>query len=255
MPRPTAPRVDAADMDARCLDLRRTGATYREIARTVGLSVANVHGRVARSLDRTRREPADALRGLELERLDALQVAATKVLATNHVVIQGGKVVRDKQGEPYRDHGPTLTAIRTLVQVQESRRRLLGLDAPTKHDISARFHTIDELDREIAELENLLGERAEQEGVDLYQRKHQKANELVEDLAGRHGIDYHERAAVHTATIAFWEQWKTSGRALRNVAEFISAALDNAVTILGLPADEQEALALEIERFLLERTR
>lgn len=255
MPRPTAPSVAAADLDARCLELRRSGATFRQIAAEVGISVANAHKRVMRGLDRTRREPADALRELELERLDRLQVEATKVLAANHVVIQGGKAVVDKQGEPYRDHAPTLTAIRTLVQVQESRRRLLGLDAPTRHDVSARFHTIDELDREIAELESLLGERAEPEGVDLYQRKHQKANELVEDLAGRHGVDYQERAAVHTEVLAFWEQWKSGGRALRNVAEFISATLDVGVRILGLPADEQEALALEIERFLLERAR
>ena len=95
MPRRTVPNVAAADLDGRCLDLRRSGATYRQIGQQLGISPANAHKRVTRSLDRTRREPADALRELELERLDRLQVEATEVLAANHVVIQAGKVVVD----------------------------------------------------------------------------------------------------------------------------------------------------------------
>jgi hypothetical protein len=253
MPRPTSPNVDAADLDGQCLELRRYGNTYRQIAAQLGISPANAHKRVTRGLDRTRREPGDALRELELERLDQLQVEATKVLAGNHVVIQGGKVVRDKQGEPYRDHGPTLAAIRTLLQVQERRARLLGLDAPTRVD--ARVLTIDELDRQIAELETLLGETADREGVDLYQRKHEQASKLVEDLAGQAGVDYHERQQVHDQVLIFWNAWKDNQRASRDVPGFIAAALDTAIMILALPAEQAEELASQVERFLLERAR
>ena len=121
MPRNTAPRVDAADMDARCLDLRRAGLSYRDIARQVGLSVSNVHNRVTRSLDRTRREPADAVRELELERLDAVQVALTTVLRRRHVTVSGGKIITDDDGQPYLDDGPTIAAAQALVRVSESR--------------------------------------------------------------------------------------------------------------------------------------
>jgi hypothetical protein len=256
VPRNTAPRVDAADMDARCLDLRRRGLSYRQIAAQVGLSVANVHGRVTRSLDRTRREPADALRELELERLDALQEALTEVLGRVHVTVSGGKVVTTKgddgQEVPLVDDGPTIAAAQALVRVQESRRRLLGLDAPTRVD--ARVLSIDELDMQIKELETLLGESAEREGVDLYQRQHQQATKLVEDLAGQAGVDYQERRAVHDRVLDFWNAWKGNRRAVRDVPGFIAAALDTAVVILALPADEEEALAGEVERFLLERT-
>jgi hypothetical protein len=217
MPRPTAPRVDAADMDARCLDLRRAGLSYREIARTVGLSVSNVHGRVMRGLDRTRREPADALRELELARLDALQEALTRVLGRAHVTVSGGKVVMtegdDGQEMPLLDDGPTIAAAQALVRVQESRRKLLGLDAPAR--VEARVLSIDELDMQIKELETLLGETADREGADLYQRQHERATKLVEDLAGQAGVDYHERKAVHDR--AFWNAWKGNRRAVRDV--------------------------------------
>jgi hypothetical protein len=97
------------------------------------VSVSTAHECVTRGLDRTRQEPAEHLRELELERLDRLQVEATKVLAARHVVIQAGRVVVDTDtGRPVTDHGPTLAAIRALVAVQESRRRLRGLDAPPR---------------------------------------------------------------------------------------------------------------------------
>ena len=96
MPRPNAPRVDAAQRDAQALELRAAGATYRQIAQRLGVSVSTAHECVTRGLDRTRREPAEQLRELELERLDRLQVEATKVLAARHVIVQAGKVVVDE---------------------------------------------------------------------------------------------------------------------------------------------------------------
>ena len=244
-------------MDARCLDLRRGGLSYREIARTVGLSVSNVHGRVMRGLDRTRREPADALRELELARLDALQEALTRVLSRAHVTVSGGKVMTTKGDDghevPLLDDGPIIAAAQALVRVQESRRKLLGLDAPARVD--ARVLSVDELDMQIKELETLLGETAEREGVDLYQHQHQRATQLVEDLAGRNGVDYQERQAVHDRVLGFWNDWKANRRAVRDVPGFIAASLDMAVMILALPSDEEEALAGEVERFLQERTR
>jgi hypothetical protein len=253
VPRPAAPSVSAADMDARCLELRRHGATYREIAATVGLSVANVHGRVMRGLDRTRREPADALRDLELERLDALQLALTQVLAGQHVTVSGGKVIRDEHGQPLRDHGPTIAAAQALVRVQESRRKLLGLDAPVRVD--AKLMTVDQIDARIAELEAELDAQDRAEGRDPYARRKQQADRLVVDLAGQVGVDYHERRQVHEQVLAFWNAWKGDQRALRDTEGFIAAALDTAISILALPPGQATDLADKVERLLLERAR
>jgi hypothetical protein len=101
------------------------------------------------------------------------------------------------------------------VQVQESRRKLLGLDAPAKVD--ARVLTIDQIDAQIAELETLLGETADREGVNLYSRNRENATKLTEDLADQAGIDYHERRQVHDRVLDFWNSWKGNRRAVRDV--------------------------------------
>src|SRR6266511_2675475 len=93
MPRPTAPSVTAAEKDARALELRRAGLSYRQIAAQMGVSVGAAWKYVTRGLDRTRREPADALRELEAERLDQLQLEALRVLRRRHFLVQGGEVV------------------------------------------------------------------------------------------------------------------------------------------------------------------
>lgn len=218
MARPnSAPRVDAAHRDAQALELRAAGATYRQIAQRLGVSVSTAHECVTRGPDRTRREPAEQLRELELERLDRLQVEATEVLAAQHVVIQAGKVVVDKQGQPYRDHGPTLAAIRTLLQVQESRRKLLGLDAPVKVD--AKILTVDQMDARIGELEALLA---------------------AEDPDWQAGQD------TRQATVdQFRRTW--SGRAVADPPGFVAAALELAVTLLD---GDQAAVADAVDAYL-----
>ena len=113
----------AAERRARALDLRKAGATYRAIA---------AHGRehgwappaygeamafrdVRHELDRLASECAEsagAVRELELARLDRLQMALDK---------------RVRDGDPQ--------AINTAIRLSESRRKLLGVDAPEQHEV------------------------------------------------------------------------------------------------------------------------
>jgi hypothetical protein len=221
--------VAAADLDGRCTDLRRAGLSYRQIGRQLSISPANAHKRVMRTLDRTRREPGDGLRELELERLDHLQVEATRVLAGRHVVIQAGKVVVDTDtGLPFTDHGPTLAAIRALVQVQESRRQLLGLDAPAR--IDARVLTIDQIDARIGELQAQLGA----EDPDYYasqQRQRDRETRLKQ----------------------FTARWSRPGEVRRDPAGFVGNALELGLQLLDLDDQEREAAGLEVETLLLGR--
>jgi Winged helix-turn-helix DNA-binding len=229
VPRNTAPRVDAADMDARCLDLRRAGLSYRDIARQVGLSVSNVHNRVTRSLDRTRREPADALRELELERLDTLQVQLTQVLGRRHVTVSGGRIVLDEDDQPLLDDGPTVSAAQALVRVSESRRRLLGLDAPNRVDVRGAL-SIDLLDAQIRELEDQLA--ADDPDWDGRERRQRDLDAKVQQLR---------------------QAWSTSSRVRLDPAGFVGDALDLALQLLDLDDQEREAAAVEVERLLWER--
>src|SRR5215207_7359295 len=125
MARPnSAPRVDAAGRDARALELRAGGASFRVIADRLGVSVSTAWKCVDRGLAATRQEPSGKLRKLERERLDRLTVEAVQVLQAHHVVVSGGKIVTDDDGQPLVDHSPTLAAINTLVRLMERRARV-----------------------------------------------------------------------------------------------------------------------------------
>ncbi len=92
--------------------LRKNGATYRMIAEQVNVSHETVREDVQAVLTELRAEAltdADALRLLEIARLDALLISIAGHLG---------------KGD--------LGAVDRALRVSESRRKLLGLDAPTK---------------------------------------------------------------------------------------------------------------------------
>jgi hypothetical protein len=91
--------------------LRKTGASYREVARRLGVDVHTAHADVAAELAALRETAvteATELRGLELERLDGMTSGLWPA-------IQEGSAATVSSG----------------LRVSERRARLLGLDAPT----------------------------------------------------------------------------------------------------------------------------
>ena len=143
-------RLAARQREARMLESRRDGRSYTEIGEAFGVSRQVATRIIQRGMDRIVREPAELVKAMDLERLDQLQVEALAVLRRRHVVVSGGKIIRGDDGQALVDDGPTLTAIRTLITIQERRARLLGLDAPHKHEVL----TLDAIDAEIRRLED-----------------------------------------------------------------------------------------------------
>lgn len=98
----------------RALELKRVGFTLAQIGRELGVSKQSVsryiHAALTDSVKRQEKD-ADCLRELELERLDALQRACERILAKK---------------------GHELAAADRLLRIAESRRKLLGIDAPEK---------------------------------------------------------------------------------------------------------------------------
>lgn len=128
-------RIAAAERRVKALDYRKAGASYRAIARELGVSEAQAHNDVQRSLaDLAAQQQASAeeLRALELARLDDLALAATRILQASHPLISGGKVLSgfttDGKAIGLTDDGPRLQAIDRLLRISERRARLLGLD-------------------------------------------------------------------------------------------------------------------------------
>jgi hypothetical protein len=100
----------ALDREVAALRLRQAGCTYDVIARRLGYrNRSGAWHAVRAGLTATLAEPADALRTLELERLDALHAAAWGKASQGH-----------------------LASIDRVLSIMKRRSALLGLDAPKR---------------------------------------------------------------------------------------------------------------------------
>ena len=147
-PKTSPRRIEIAERRKKATQMRQAGASYETIARTMGYkSASNAVQDVQRYLAETAQEATAEVRAMELARLDMLWQKAMAVLVRNHITVSNGKVI-SVDGKNLVDDGPTLAAIDRLLKIQERRAKLLGLDAPAKHEVV----TIDAVEAEIAKL-------------------------------------------------------------------------------------------------------
>src|SRR5690606_14603556 len=149
--------VETAQRDAVIAEMKSRRMSYQQIADELGIARSTAHEAYQRVLERTIAEPAADARKRELEDLDFAQRQILEVLERQHVTVSHGRVVRrlvdwerdddgeyvlDSDGnrigvyEDVLDDGPILQAVDRLIKIGESRRKLLGLDAATKMDVS-----------------------------------------------------------------------------------------------------------------------
>jgi len=108
-------RVKALEKQKQALALRLAGVSYEQIAEQLGYSShTGAWQAVNRALKRTIQEPSDAVREVEVKRLDAVLVAIWSQV---------------KQGN--------LSAVDRYIKVAQRRADLLGLDAPKRTDVTS----------------------------------------------------------------------------------------------------------------------
>lgn len=121
--------------------LRARSRTLGEIARQLGyVDASHVRKALKRHIDATVGPAAAEYRREMDAQLDEMQQAAVEVLERRHYTISNGAPVYLGEGtdQPLEDDGPVLSAIRTILSVQERRAKLWGLDAPTKVQAEVR---------------------------------------------------------------------------------------------------------------------
>lgn len=124
-----AVNAEAREQAWRALEHRKAGLTYRQIAARLQCSLGGAHKYVTSALAELRsevQESARDLRELEIEKLDALELRLRRRL---------------KPDCSDADCAKLATAI---LKVSESRRKLLGLDAPQKIEHSGNLYTVRE---------------------------------------------------------------------------------------------------------------
>lgn len=145
------------ERDAEAARLRTRGLTYPEIA--INLGYADASGAflaVKRAIAATITEPSEQVRAYELERLDFMWAAALAVLEAQHFTVNAKGLVY-LGDQPLADDAPVLAAIDRMLKIQDRRAKLLGLDAPAKHEV----RTVDDFDDHIRQLMDQLAGRGE----------------------------------------------------------------------------------------------
>lgn len=145
--------IENAQRDAEAARLRARGKSYQQIADTLGYSSrADARRGVQLILVETVAEPAAEVREMQLVQLDELTQAALDVLERRHITVSHGRVIYDDDGTVIEDDGPVLAAIDRLLRIQERRAKLLGLDAPSRHEVVTLSAVEAEIERLSAEL-------------------------------------------------------------------------------------------------------
>ena len=122
--------TEQAELDAEAARMRSRSMSYRQIGAAMGCDGKTAYDRVQRALRAIVQEPAEAVIKMELEKLDYMEGKVLAVLETTHYVTYHG-VPTDVV-----DTAPTLAAAAKLREIGESRRKLLGLDAAQKVDLT-----------------------------------------------------------------------------------------------------------------------
>jgi hypothetical protein len=109
-----ANKLASHDRKLQALELRKAAVSYQQIADQLGYrSASGAFNAVKAALKATLREPANELRDLEVARLDAMLLPLWR---------------RVQSGDE--------KAVDRVLRIMERRARLLGLDAPTRGEIS-----------------------------------------------------------------------------------------------------------------------
>jgi hypothetical protein len=135
-----------AEQDARAAHLRAEGRKYKDIAAELGCSVGTAYTAVTRAIAAVPVEAVGELRAVECARLDAVIARLWDIVHADHPYISQGRRFDDLQ-----DSGPVISALSGIVKASESKRKLLGLDAPARQTITVV--TEDAVDAEIRRLE------------------------------------------------------------------------------------------------------
>lgn len=162
-----ARKEDSQRQKAEVLRLRRIGTTFQAIGDQLGITRQRAHQIYKTALGEIPFDEVTTYRAEQLERLDALLVEANAVLAREHLMVSQGRVVRlgepfinadgeadiaVGQGEPLEDDAPVLAAISTILKIEERRAKLLGLDAPTKTNVTVSDAITSEIEQLAAQL-------------------------------------------------------------------------------------------------------
>ena len=154
------PEQIAKDQEA--ATMRSRAMTYQSIGDHFGVTRQAAFAMDQRAIADIPKEGAEEVVRLEIEKLDFLERKLYEIMTKEHVAFGASGKVVTLDGVPVEDDSPVMKAIDGLLKVADRRAKLLGLNAPTKHEVI----TLDSVQAEIRRLEAQLGEIDELDAIE-----------------------------------------------------------------------------------------
>lgn len=147
--------------------------TNEELAAKYGYDVRVVQRKLQGHFPTKSRMTVEKQRLREDDKLDMLEEVALSLMNKTHYVVDKGQVVRHPDtGEPLVDSAPTFTAINSILKVIDARRKMHGLDAPVKAEVTHRA----EADIQVREI------------IDHVDEAHRKNQERLDQIKEQLGL-------------------------------------------------------------------
>ena len=127
------------ETDHRAAGLKNRGLSYRKIATEMGwANPSTAFYAVQRAIADIPREDTEELIARELLKLDYMEEQAAEIMHKHHCHISASGKVVTLDGEIITDDGPALQAMDRLLKIADRRAKLLGLNAPTRTELTGK---------------------------------------------------------------------------------------------------------------------
>lgn len=144
-------RAAVAERRSKAIKLKNQGLTWYQVAKAMDYldqqgepSPALACGDVGRALRQQLQELRQDLEEMVLladMRDDDLRRKLNIILSTKHPLVQGGKIVKDDEGEVVYDLTPVFAAIDRLMKLEQAYAQRHGLNAPEKLQVALERRT------------------------------------------------------------------------------------------------------------------
>ena len=145
-----AQALGGAERDRKAVQMHSRRKTYQQISDELGYgNLSNARRAVKKILDGIIVEGRDEAIKIELDGLDMMTRAVIDVLEAKHYLVSDGRIVYlgdkdDPDRKELLDDAPVLQAVDRLLRIADRRAKLLGLDAPKRHEVYDATSDLDE---------------------------------------------------------------------------------------------------------------
>lgn len=115
--------------------------TNKQLAEKYGVTVQKVRQTMSSFFPEKTMIALEKHRMRENDKLDMLDEQMMEILNKDHYVVDKGQVIFDPYtNQPLIDDAPKMAAADRIIKIIEAKRKLFGLDSPTRHEVN---HTTD----------------------------------------------------------------------------------------------------------------